>query len=89
VLPFLESLDATRLNAEQQQRVRQLCKSLNTDTEDVPHRVAVWLAGDARLWTSLATANASTGLTQRAQQFLSGETHASKLASAESETQQP
>jgi hypothetical protein len=47
--PFLAELDTRRMTAEQARRVHHLRESLATPSEDTPHRVAGWLAYDARL----------------------------------------
>jgi len=53
VLPFLEGLDRTRLDAEQWERVRNLIDDLEDDREDKVDRMAVWLAGHEQTWLAL------------------------------------
>lgn len=55
VLPFLQHLDRSRLDAEQASRVRALVDSLSVDYEDSADRIATWLAGDEAVWLSLLT----------------------------------
>ncbi len=50
VLPFLENLDTSRLNAEQRSRVRAIRDSLGDQSEDTASRVAAWMVNDVRLW---------------------------------------
>jgi hypothetical protein len=54
VLSFLQQLDFSRLDAEQQFRVRRIVETL-TDRlgDDSPEQVASWLAGDASVWLVL------------------------------------
>jgi len=53
ILPFLQNLDRTRLDAEQASRVRALVDSLAASYEDSIDRIATWLAGDEQIWLSL------------------------------------
>jgi hypothetical protein len=53
VLPFLQTLDKSRLDAEQAYRVRSLIDALAVDYEDRVDRVAASLASDAQVWLSL------------------------------------
>ncbi len=53
VLPFLESLEPGRLDAEQRLRVRRICDALALQREDQPERVAFWLAADPAIWVAL------------------------------------
>jgi hypothetical protein len=53
VVPYLQSLDRARLDAEQGARIRSIVESLSIDYEDRPQRVAAWLAGDQRVWLAL------------------------------------
>jgi hypothetical protein len=53
VLPFLESLDPERLDAEQRLRIRRISESLDLQREDQPQRVALWLAADPLIWVAL------------------------------------
>jgi hypothetical protein len=54
VLPFLQDLDPTDLDAEQAARVRKLIENLRVNYEDSADRVANWLIGDVSVWLSLA-----------------------------------
>lgn len=54
IVPFLEGLDPTQLDAEQRFRVRQIVSSLaGSQREDTPQSVASWLAVDPRAWLAL------------------------------------
>ena len=53
VVPYLQSLDRTRLDAEQVSRIRSVVEALSVDYEDKADRVANWLSGDQRAWLSL------------------------------------
>jgi hypothetical protein len=55
VLPYLESLDRARLDAEQRQRIRSLIDALEDGREDRVDRMAVWLAGHEQTWLALLT----------------------------------
>jgi hypothetical protein len=55
ILPFLQNLDRSRLDAEQASRVRAITESLAVGYEDSADRVATWLAGDEQIWLSLLT----------------------------------
>lgn len=53
-LPFLQSLDRAKLDAEQRQRVRQIVTLLcGEGTDDHPERVATRLLSDPRVWVAL------------------------------------
>lgn len=54
VLPFLEDLDRTQLDAEQASRVAKLITNLRVNYEDTADRVANWLIGDPSVWLSIA-----------------------------------
>jgi hypothetical protein len=54
VLPFLEELDRTQLDAEQAARIQKLIANLRVNYEDTADRVANWLIGDIAIWLSLA-----------------------------------
>jgi hypothetical protein len=53
ILPFLQNLDRTRLDAEQASRIRALVDSLAASYEDSIDRISTWLAGDEQIWLSL------------------------------------
>lgn len=53
IVPYLQNLDRTRLDAEQASRIRTLVESLCVDYEDTTDRIATWLAGDEQVWLSL------------------------------------
>ncbi len=53
VLPYLQQLDRSRLDAEQAARVRSLIDQLSAHYEDTADRVAVWLVWDWKVWMSL------------------------------------
>ncbi|GAG33622.1 unnamed protein product, partial [marine sediment metagenome] len=53
VVPYLQSLDPKRLDAEQAARIRSIVESLSVNYEDRVDRVAAWLAGDERVWLAL------------------------------------
>jgi hypothetical protein len=53
VVPYLEHLDPRQLDAEQASRVRSVITSLSANYQDSVERLAVWLAGDPRVWVSL------------------------------------
>jgi len=52
VVPFLEQLDPSRLDAEQRHRIRRIIAALSEspDSTDTPEHVATWLAGDPSVW---------------------------------------
>lgn len=53
-LPFLQSLDRSKLDAEQRQRVRQIITLLTGEgSDDHPERVATRLLSDPRIWVAL------------------------------------
>lgn len=53
VLPFLSTLDATALNGEQRQRIRQIREHMLNAAPDTPERIAHWLVDDERVWITL------------------------------------
>jgi hypothetical protein len=54
VLGYLEQLDFSRLDAEQQFRVRRIISSLSRGlTGEMADQIASWLSGDAGVWLSL------------------------------------
>jgi len=53
VVPYLQNLDRSRLDAEQAYRVRSLVESLAVGYEDTADRIVIWLAGDEHVWLSL------------------------------------
>jgi hypothetical protein len=54
VLNYLRQLDFSRLDAEQQFRVRRIIEALSEQLgDDTPEQVANWLAGDASVWLVL------------------------------------
>jgi hypothetical protein len=53
ILPYLERLDRSRLDAEQASRVDMLVDALAVNYEDNADRIATWLAADERIWLSL------------------------------------
>ena len=53
VVPYLQNLDRTRLDAEQAYRVRSLVESLAVGYEDTADRIVIWLSGDEHVWLSL------------------------------------
>jgi hypothetical protein len=53
VVPYLQSLDQSGLDAEQVARINAVTASLSVDYEDQAERVAAWLAGDERAWLAL------------------------------------
>ena len=55
VVPYLQSLNRSRLDAEQVARIGAIMESLSIDYEDHVQRVAAWLANDERVWLSLMT----------------------------------
>ncbi len=52
VVPFLEQLDPSALDAEQRHRIRRIVAALSElpETTDTPEHVASWLAGDPGVW---------------------------------------
>jgi hypothetical protein len=53
-LPYLQSLDRAKLDAEQRQRVRQIVSLLcGEGSDDHPERVATRLMADPRVWVAL------------------------------------
>lgn len=53
VLPYLQSLDATSLSAEQRYRVRRLRDELSGADDDNADRIATWLMADPAVWLAL------------------------------------
>jgi hypothetical protein len=53
VLPFLESLADTKLDAEQRLRIRTICLGLAPRSGDEPQRVTIWLSNDPNVWVTL------------------------------------
>jgi hypothetical protein len=54
VATFLQQLDPSRLDAEQQFRVRRITASLaDSEGNDTPEQVAAWLAGDPSIWIAM------------------------------------
>lgn len=54
IVPYLESLDPARLDAEQRFRIRRIVADLGNDqSEDIPSRVSQSAAADARAWFTL------------------------------------
>jgi hypothetical protein len=53
VLPYLQSLDESRLSAEQRYRLRRLRDELSGGADDQAERIATWLVGDPQVWVSL------------------------------------
>ncbi len=52
LLPMLEKLDFSRLNAEQKHRLAEIQQELSPWCEDNVTQVAAWLVNDVRLWTA-------------------------------------
>ncbi|MGA2034658.1 MAG: hypothetical protein ABSG68_20615 [Thermoguttaceae bacterium] len=54
ILPYLQTLDANQLDAEQQFRIRRILASLvRQTTEDIPEQIVGWLADDPAVWLAL------------------------------------
>lgn len=54
ILPYLRGLDRSRLDAEQQYRVRMLVRNLSSaNLHDTPQNVASWLVADPHVWYTL------------------------------------
>ncbi len=53
VVPYLQSLDPQRLDAEQTARIRAVVQALSVDYEDRVDRVAAWLASDEQVWLAI------------------------------------
>ena len=53
VLPYLQSLDQDKLDAEQRFRIKRIVLASYGGNDDTPGRVATWLVGDARVWAAL------------------------------------
>lgn len=54
IVPFLQSLDAARLDAEQRFRIRRIVGDLaNDEAEDIPARIMQAAAADPRAWLTL------------------------------------
>lgn len=73
VMPFLEQLEPSRLDAEQQHRIRRIIAALSERPEvgDTPEHVAAWLAGDPGIWLALL-AHADESVRPLAAQQLAG-----------------
>ncbi len=57
-LPFLQSLDLTKMDAEQRSRIEAiLTLYLNHSTDDSPEQMAAQLLGDRRIWLALLNRN--------------------------------
>lgn len=54
IITYLQQLDSSRLDAEQQYRVRRILLTL-TDSkgDDSPDQIAAWLSGDSTVWLAL------------------------------------
>jgi hypothetical protein len=50
---YLTSLDPRDLDSEQRERIRRIVGRLVAHTDDSPHRVAVWLIGDEKVWLTI------------------------------------
>ncbi len=56
MLSYLQQLDFSRLDAEQQFRLRRIIETLTERLgNDSPEQVATWLAGDPSVWLILLT----------------------------------
>jgi hypothetical protein len=56
VLSYLQQLDFSRLDVEQQFRVSRIIEAISDRLgEDSPEQVATWLAGDIYVWSTLLT----------------------------------
>jgi hypothetical protein len=53
VVAYLTRLDPRDLDTEQRERIRQIVRSLVSQTEDTPQRVALWLAADEAAWLAM------------------------------------
>jgi hypothetical protein len=54
IVTYLQQLDPSRLDAEQQYRVRRILLALTeTNGDDSPDQVAAWLSGDTAIWLAL------------------------------------
>lgn len=71
VLSFLQQLDFSRLDAEQQFRVRRIIETLTERLgDDSPEQVASWLAGDASVWLILLNRSEVATRRQAARQLV-------------------
>ena len=71
VLSYLQQVDFSRLDAEQQMRVKRIIDALSDRFgDDTPEQVATWLAGDASVWISLLTRSEPATRRQAAQQLV-------------------
>ncbi|MFV1967976.1 MAG: hypothetical protein ACC628_21335 [Pirellulaceae bacterium] len=52
VLPYLESIDVTRMGREQRSRIQRIREDLSRPSPDVPERIVSWLGHDEALWRS-------------------------------------
>ncbi len=59
VLPYLQSLDRRKLDAEQKFRIKRIVLASHGGNDDTPGRVATWLVGDAHVWLSLLASEGS------------------------------
>ncbi len=67
---FLEELDFSRLDAEQQFRAGRITEALRERLgEDSPQQAASWLAGDATVWFSLLSRSEVATRRQAARQL--------------------
>jgi hypothetical protein len=56
LLLYLERLDSSRLDAEQQFRLRRIWETLSAKISgDTPEQIASWLGGDTAVWLALLT----------------------------------
>ncbi len=53
VVPYLQNLDRSRLDAEQSHRIREIVNSLSVGYKDSVDRIATWLSGDEQVWLAL------------------------------------
>lgn len=71
VLSFLQQLDFSRLDAEQQFRVRRIIEALSERLgDDLPEQVAAWLATDASAWLILLSRSEAVTRRQAARQLV-------------------
>ncbi len=73
VVPFLEQIEPSRLDAEQQHRIRRIIAALSesSDAADTPEHVAAWLAGDPGIWLAFL-AHADESVRRLAAEQLAG-----------------
>ena len=70
VLNYLQQLDFSRLDAEQQFRVRRIIEALSERLgDDSPEQVASWLAGDPSIWLILLGRSEAATRRQAARQL--------------------